>query len=91
MILIPLKLIKIDFRILKFSCMSEDQRRTFELGKFKAWCDEHGIKAPLGDLRYSGPDAGYGLFAKTTIRNNELVIEVRCRSRRKWRQFLDAV
>ncbi|KAE9555695.1 hypothetical protein FO519_001047 [Halicephalobus sp. NKZ332] len=56
--------------------MSENQRRTFELEKFKEWCDENGIKAPLAELRYCGPEAGYGFFAKTVIRNNEAVVEI---------------
>uniref|UniRef100_A0A7E4UNC1 SET domain-containing protein n=1 Tax=Panagrellus redivivus TaxID=6233 RepID=A0A7E4UNC1_PANRE len=46
------------------------------LTAFLNWATKNGIKSPKAELRYVGPDAGYGFFSIDQIRDNEVVIEV---------------
>ena len=53
-----------------------DQKSSNKLETFLKWCEDHGISSPKSELRYCGPDAGFGFFAKEVLRPNELVLEV---------------
>ena len=53
-----------------------EEKSKIKLCKFLQWCQEHDIQSPKAELRYCGPEAGFGFFAKVNIRSNEPVIEV---------------
>uniref|UniRef100_A0AC34FLM6 SET domain-containing protein n=1 Tax=Panagrolaimus sp. ES5 TaxID=591445 RepID=A0AC34FLM6_9BILA len=47
-----------------------------KLKKFLEWCKKNDIQSPKAELRYCGPEEGFGFFAKENFRSNEAVVEV---------------
>lgn len=48
-----------------------------KLKKFLEWCKKNDIQSPKAELRYCGPEEGFGFFAKENFRSNEAVVEVK--------------